>query len=171
MHLAFLYCNYGIQEDQTAKRLLAALLRQLVEQCDSIPGPVETLYISHAENATPPSLEDIFNTLSIVISVLDRVFIVVDALDECLDRTRTELLMKIQELQSRAKASLLVTSRHINDIEQHFAGDARLEIRADQGDVEKYIGSQLVGLSHCIREEPILQEKIKKCIAETVDGM
>jgi hypothetical protein len=52
----------------------------------------------------PPSREDIFNTLFIVIGALDRLFIVVDALDECLDGTRAELLMKIRKLQSRAKA-------------------------------------------------------------------
>jgi hypothetical protein len=99
------------------------------------------------------------------------VFIVVDALDECLDKTRAELLMKIRELQRRAKASLLATSRHISNIEQLFAGDARLEIQADKEDVGKFIDSQIDEQSDCVKKNPTLREKIRTCIAKAVEGM
>ena len=98
-------------------------------------------------------------------------FLVVDALDECSDETRKELLTKIRDLQKKVKASLLVTSRHIGDIEQQFAGDLCLEIRASKSDVENYIDSQLVKLPACVKENPALQQNIKECVAETVDGM
>ena len=169
----FLFCNYGKRENQTIEGLLRSLLRQLAEQCASIPEPVETLYASHTknENTKPLSCEEVFNTLSTAIGTRDPVFIVVDALDECSDEARTELLKKTRELQKVAKASLLATSRHIHHIEQHFEEDAQLEIRADEEDVAKYVSSQLVNLPSCVKKNPTLQEKIKRCIAKTVDGM
>jgi hypothetical protein len=169
--VAFLYCSYRRRQEQSAEALLAMLLRQLAEQCASIPESMKTLYTSHVEKKTRPSPEEIFKALSIVTGSQGRVFLVVDALDECSDETRRELLAKLQELQTKSKASLLITSRRIDDIERQFAGDPQLEIRASEEDVEKYIDKQLVKLSECVRENAILKEKIKKCIAETVDGM
>lgn len=170
IHL-FLYCNYRRQEEQTTGKLLAMLLRQVAEKSASMPESVQTLYTFHGTKGTAPSCDEIFTTLSTAIGSLDGVFIVIDALDECSDKTRTELLMKMRELQRRTKASLLATSRHIGNIEQHFAEDSQLEIRADEDDVGKYINSQLGEQSECVKKNHVLREKIKTCIAKAAEGM
>jgi hypothetical protein len=56
------------------------------------------------------------------------VILVVNALDECSDKTCKTLLTKIRELQKNTEASFIATCRLINALEQEFAGDLRLEI-------------------------------------------
>jgi Cdc6-like AAA superfamily ATPase len=171
--VAFLYCNYRMREQQTTKILLATLLRQLAEQPESIPEPVKTLYTTHTEKGTwiKPSPAEILDTLSIVIKSRDRVLLVVDAIDECSENTRREFLKSIRKLQNKTKASLLATSRHIEDIEQQFAGDARLEIQADTSDLEKFLDGQLMNLSKCVQKNLSLQRDVKECIKKSADGM
>ena len=171
VNVTFLYCSYKRQEDQTVEKLLAAILRQLAEQYVLTPESAENLYTSHVAKGTRPSSKEIFSTLLAAASNLSRMFIVIDALDECSLKTRMELLPKIQELQRRARGFLLVTSRPIDEIQQFFAQDLQLQIQAHKEDVESYVDSQLVKLSHCVRNNLVMQEKIKKHIAKSVDGM
>jgi Cdc6-like AAA superfamily ATPase len=173
LHTLFLYCSDGRGEYQKIEGLLRSLLRQFAEQCPAVPKPVEDLYGSHnkADNMTQPSCEEIFKALSKAMGAQLRVFIIVDALDECLIEVRRELLTKIRELQEGTTASFLATSRpSYDDIEQYFKKDARLEIRADDDDVAKYVSSHFGDLSKSV-QTPELQEKIKQCIAKNVGGM
>lgn len=98
-------------------------------------------------------------------------FLIVDALDECSDETRRTVLKETRELQKNTKASFMATSRPLEAIQREFTEDPWLEVRADKGDVEKYLDTQLVKLSECVRENSMLKRKIKKCISEAVDGM
>ncbi|KAF3934240.1 Ankyrin-1 [Dactylellina cionopaga] len=170
-HVLYLYCNYRRQEDQTVEKLVSALLRQLVEQSDAIPESVDVLYNSHAGKITRPSPKEVFNALLTIAGSLDRIFIVIDALDECKTKTRAELLARIEELKRKATISLLATSRPVDEIVHHFKGATQLTIKANKEDVEKFIDSQLVQLPHCIRSSSALQEKIRMRISGTVEGM
>jgi Cdc6-like AAA superfamily ATPase len=171
--VAFLFCNYGIQEEQIAERLLAALLRQLAEHHSFIPESLRELYEKRTQSYL--SLERILDTLSTVTKNLGPVYLVVDAVDECSDNTRREFLKSIGELQNKTKARLLVTSRHIDHIErqleQQFAGHTRLEIRADAEDIEKYLDGQIVKLHKFVQNDPSLQRNIKERIKTAADGM
>jgi Cdc6-like AAA superfamily ATPase len=169
--VAFLYCNYKMQEKQSGKNLLAMLLRQLVGQCASVPESVKALYASRKRNETGPSFPEISDALSKVVGSQDRTFLVLDALDECSDEARKTLLTKLQELRQNTKTSVMATSRHHSSLEREFEGDARLEIRAVERDIDLYLGGQLKGLSECIAGNDALQKTIKECIAQAAGGM
>jgi len=72
-----------------------------------------------------------------------KVYIIVDALDECpeVNGTRVKLLKALRSLGR--SVNLMVTSRDLSSIEQQFRGAQRLRIRADNGDIAKYIENQL----------------------------
>jgi polyhydroxyalkanoate synthesis regulator protein len=171
--VAFLFCNYGIQEEQTAERLLAALLRQLAEHHSFVPDSLRELYEKRTQ--TYLSLERILDTLSAVIKSHGPVYLVVDAIDECSDNTRSKFLKIIGELQKKTRARLLVTSRHIDHIERQFerqfAGYTPFEIRADAEDIEKYLDGQIVKLHKSIQDDPSLQRNIKERIKTAANGM
>ncbi|KAK6529961.1 hypothetical protein TWF281_009111 [Arthrobotrys megalospora] len=171
IHVMYLYCNYRRAEDQTYEKLIAILLRQLIEQIDILPDQVKSLYNSHAGKITRRSSKDIFKTLLAVIGSLEHVFWVVDALDECTPKVRTELILRLQDFRKKVKTNFLVTSRPIDNIVQHFTDSPHLKIRADKRDVERYIDSQIEQLPHFMRNSTTLQEKIRTQISETVDGM
>ena len=84
--IAYIFCNYKAQADQTTANLLAAILKQLMQARPSIAEPVSRLYEHHYSRKTKPSLDEIFTALQIVVKNITRVYVVVDALDECSDR-------------------------------------------------------------------------------------
>jgi hypothetical protein len=69
------------------------------------------------------------------------IFIVVDALDECIERDQEYLITELQSLASTVH--VMVTSRPLPSIEQLFHGATRLEIHATKDDVRKYIDGQI----------------------------
>jgi hypothetical protein len=96
---------------------------------------------------------------------------VLDALHECVDDNRQELLSKLRELQSKTDLRLMATSRFIPDIVEEFNGLHELEVRADDVDVKRYVVGQFKRLPGCVRRDDNLQELIQNKIVEAVDGM
>ena len=83
-----------------------------------------------------------------------------------------KLLKEVTALQTQqGKVRLLATSRLIPDIEAEFYGKPRIEIRADEGDVRRYLEHHLEDLPLCVQRNQLLQAKIVTEISSAVDGM
>jgi hypothetical protein len=170
--IACIFCNYKLQTEQSANTLLAALLKQLVQQQSPMIEPVSALYNLHSRNRTKPSLGDICGTLQSVIKRFSTVYIVADALDECsTENTRGLLLSKLFNIQKEADIRLLVTSRFIPDIISEFEQSPRLEVRASDKDVRKFVKGQIYNLPMCVQRDKELQTFVEESIAEAVAGM
>ena len=104
---------------------------------------IKSCHKHHARYGTRPSLNETARLLRLQVDTFDRVFIVIDALDECpeLDQTRQAFLVEVRGLLPNIR--LMVTSRNIPSIENIFKHDTRLEIRAQDQDVRKFIESQM----------------------------
>ena len=63
IRVAYLFCNYKAQADQSASSLLAALLKQLVQSRLDIAALVAYMYDHHLKRRSKPSLDDIFAAL------------------------------------------------------------------------------------------------------------
>lgn len=171
--VAYVYCNYKDQERQDASSMLAALTKQLVQARPSTIEPVEQLYRQHINQSTKPSLEDIVGAFQRVIMQYTTVYVVVDALDECRnsDGTRHQFLTKLKELQATHDVRLLTTSRIIPEIQNAFIEAARLEVRADDKDVRRFVAGQMYRLPKCVQHDAVLQEMVQDKIVQAVDGM
>lgn len=143
----------------------------------SIPEPVSRLHKHHSSRGTRPSLEEIFSTLRAILRNYSSVYLVVDALDEFLDKDRThsQLLARVRELQKEANLHLMVTSRFIPEIEgeikEKFKQATRLEVRASDEDVKRFVIGQIYRLPKCIRCDDELQSLVRDKIVEAADGM
>jgi hypothetical protein len=171
--IAYMYCNVRRQNEQKAEHLLASLLRQLAQGQSSLPGTVNDLYHRHEVRRTRPSLDEIHRALQFVAAMYTRVFIIVDALDECQgsDGCRTKFLSEIFKLQAEAGTNLFATSRHIPEIIKEFNGSVSLEIRASDEDVQRYLDGCMSHLPGFVLYNPELQKEIKTEIVKAVDGM
>ena len=169
--VVYMYCNYKAQEQQDVSSLLAAILKQLVQAQPSTPEPIERLYETHAKQGTTPSLHEIVGALRDVLSVCSTVYIVIDALDECLSSTRDQLLDTLRDLQATQDVRLMATSRFIPDIVDTFHESLKLEVLASEEDVRRYVAGQIYRLPACIKRDPALQDTVQEKIAEAVDGM
>ena len=171
--IAYIYCNFKRQNEQKIDDLLASVLKQLAESQSSLPGSVKDLYDQHRAKRTGPLLDEILRALQSVIALYSKVFIVVDALDECQvsDGCRTKFLTEIFNLQAKCGVHLFATSRFILEITEAFKSSTSLEIHATRDDVEKYLEGHMQQLPSFVRRNQQLQEEIKIGISEAVDGM
>ncbi|KFZ16979.1 hypothetical protein V502_04810, partial [Pseudogymnoascus sp. VKM F-4520 (FW-2644)] len=171
--VAYVYCDYKRRETQTATDLLAAILKQLVQERPLYGEPVASLYKRHANRRTHPSLDEIRTALNYVLNNYSKSYIIIDALDECTDSdgTRSELLTILKNLQATTDISLMATSRFDARIEQSFQGSTMLEIRASDADVTRFVAGHIRRLPKCVRRDPELQAEIQDGIVQAVDGM
>lgn len=98
--IILVYCNFRQKDQQKMDDLLASLLKQLAQGQSSLPGCVKDLYDRHKQKQTRPSSDEISRALHLVSNMYSKVFIVVDALDECQtsDGCRARFLLEIFSL-------------------------------------------------------------------------
>ncbi|RYP92526.1 hypothetical protein DL770_001392 [Monosporascus sp. CRB-9-2] len=101
--IAYVYCNFRRHDEQKAEDLLSSLLKQLSQGRPSLPETVKALYDSHLKGKTRPSLGEISGSLQSVGAMYSRVFVVIDALDECqaVEDCRKTFLSEIFGLQAK----------------------------------------------------------------------
>ncbi len=134
---------------------------------------MKALYNRHRDRRTRSLLDEILGFLQSVAVTYSRVFILVDALDECQisDGCRQRFLSGLFSLRVKCWVNLFVTSRPISSIEKEFKGDTVLEIRASEEDVRTYLDGHMFRLPGFVVRSVELQQEIKTDIIKAVDGM
>ncbi|OBT62628.1 hypothetical protein VE03_08515 [Pseudogymnoascus sp. 23342-1-I1] len=171
--IAYLYCNFRRQHEQKAEDLLASLLKQLTQGRSSLPDTIKSLYDRHQVKRTRLSFGEISRALQSVVTLYSRVFIVIDALDECQvsHNCQKTFLSELFSLQAKCGVNLFATSRFIPEITENFQGSISLEIRASENDVRRYVEGYMAYLPSFVGRSPDLQEDVKTGIVKAVDGM
>lgn len=169
--IAYLYCDFRRQDEQKAEDLLISLLKQLSQEPHPPRESVRALYERHSSKRTRPSLGEISNVLHSMAATYSRVFIIIDALDECFHSSQTNLLLEAFSLQAKCGANIFATSRPLPVITKMFKKSISIEIRASDDDVRRYIDSHLWYLSASATSNLELREEIKTEIVRAVDGM
>ncbi|RKK75445.1 hypothetical protein BFJ69_g7702 [Fusarium oxysporum] len=171
--VAYIYCNFRRRHEQKASDLIANLLKQLSESQPSLFKPVEDLYNKRKASRTRPSLQELGRVLQEVAATYSRVYIVLDALDECetTDGTLPNFIQQVLDLQSATSTNILATSRYIPEIKEKFRKAVSLKIRASEPDVRRYLAGRMSQLPVFVQNKPELQEEIKTRILESVQGM
>lgn len=168
--LAYIFYDSNRKKDQKAEDILASVLKQLSQCQSSLPKKVEKLYQEHKDRRTQPSINELFAGLKSVTKLYTKVFVVIDALDECekSDGCRNVVLSQMFKLQQIRPVKILATARPIPEIIEKFRGD-RLEVRAHQSDVRKFLKGSISRTGSDILKEH--EEEIIDGITEVVDGM
>ena len=151
--------------------LLASLLKQLTGARQSLPKVVQDLYNQHKTKRSRPTVEELSRALLSISKMYSRVFIVVDALDECQNEFRARFLSQMFQLQTAAGVYIFATSRFIPAIEDRFKDSLVQEIRATAEDIGRYVSAHIDQLPSCVHDRRQLQEEIKVGVSEAVDGM
>ena len=172
--IAYIFCNFRKEYEQSPADLLTSLLKQLSRQ-QPLPECVTNMHARHQVQRTRPSLDEILDALQIVIANYKKVFIVIDALDECqlTDRGWVKLLSEIFQLQERGRVNIFATSRFVDEVRKEFErrGSSFLNIHARNEDVREYIEGRKSILPSFVLDKPELVNKVMARIVEAVDGM
>jgi hypothetical protein len=169
--VAYIYCSYKEQGIQTNVNLIASLVQQLAQTKPTISDEIKSFYhdYTNSKKKKKPTVREWTDLLQLEARLFSRVFIIIDALDECSDIN--SFLTEIRKLQ--LSIHLFVTSRYVLTIEHEFEMAARVEIRASDEDVRRYVGERIMRdrLAKLIKPDPTLRETIVDSIAQNSKGM
>jgi hypothetical protein len=170
--LAYGFCNYKNQADQSALGLLSTILRHLVDSRPDLGSPLLDMHSQHMKRKTRPSLVEVTTALKTVCMGYDSSYIVVDALDEFMgsrsggDSGRARFIHELRTLQTVADIRLLFTSRPIPEVTQLFNSDITLEVRAMDEDIQQFVASHVSA-----NYDLVLKAEIVDKITVAADGM
>lgn len=171
--IAYIYCNFKGKDTQKLDDLLASLLKQLSWRGSVLSEIVKTLYQVHGKGKVRPSAHELSKTLQSVVLTYSKVFLVVDALDECdvSNGHRTKFMNELLELGTNYGVNLLATSRYIPHITETFRGRPTLEIYAHDDDICKYVEGQKFRFPEFVSSDDQLVHEIRDRIVKSVQGM
>jgi hypothetical protein len=138
---------------------------QLASNKAAISTKAETLYNHYYRRGTRPNARQILELLRCETEKMSTLFVVVDALDECYEKMRENLVAEIRWLP--ANVYLLVTSSPLDTIAEEFEGILQLEIAAQNEDLKTYIENRIHDERHLAKTVGN-DEALKQRITQTV---
>jgi len=116
--LVYYYCHYSNNQDESIP-FLSWVTSQVCRQLRWVPPRLKRLH----DRGCEPTISELQHILELALARLDKLFIVVDAVDESKPRDELVRLLATITLDSRfQKVRILATSRKYWDIERFFSG-------------------------------------------------
>lgn len=167
---AYYYCYFGHKQDETP-HLLRWVINQLCRQMNAIPDEVRKLFTDGGS----PQTRELVVALGAVLRNYHRVYLVIDALDESLERHRIlNLLVGILDDHLFDKLQVLATSRKEVDIERallNLSADISLSNPYMDEDIRLYIQNTLRAHHKFSRWPEELQKEIETALVKGAKGM
>ena len=164
----YLRCN---ETEQTLDHTLSSLLEQLLQESENIPPNLFGLYERHQDRITSPTTDEISQPLSTITKSHETVCCIIDALDECPESLRWELVESLQS--SGPTLRVMVTSRYVDSIAEELDNYQPFEIRVNKADIELFIEKQSRRnnkLQKTVERSPSLRNDIKQRVVNTAEN-
>ena len=139
--VAWLYCDYLAQQEQTIINIMGAILRQLLGERE-IPKDIRQAF----QEGRRPLLPDLVRMLRVVIASLPRAFICIDGMDEFLPKYLPELLESLRDIVRESPSTrIFITGRpHVKEtIKRYFTKAVEMPISPNTDDIRNYVEMRL----------------------------
>ena len=165
--VVFIYYSYKRQDQQTLRHTLQTFLRQIVDFLPEMPKLLDKFM----DEKYTPKTEELKSVLDELLESLKELTIITDALDECPEGTRGDVLSWIAGLQGNISVRYLATTRDFYPDASHaiFENEPLLEIKASRHDLEAYTRSRAKSLR--AKLQPDLLEDLVDGVVTAADGM
>ena len=145
--VAAFYCDFVSQQEQTTDNIVGAILKQLVGRGGIAEDLREAFQKAKKEvGGRGPRLADLMGMLKTAIASLPRVFICIDALDECLPKCLPELFESLRDIvRESPSVRIFLTGRpHVGeDVRRYFASAVVIPISPNRDDIQNYVAMRL----------------------------
>jgi len=145
--IAMFYCDFRDQQAQTAINIIGAILKQLAVRCEVLEHLQSTFQKAKREvGSRGLRLPDMVQMLKQAVVALPRVFICIDALDECLPKHLLELLRSLKDIFGAApRTRIFLTGRPQVEAEvtRDFAARLMVPISPRKHDIKRYLENKL----------------------------
>ena len=161
------YIHYAARKEQSPANILGSLLKQIVGGLEKVPGEIRQSFQDHKKVIGGRRLQvaEIVKMLQIVTS-LQPTFICVDALDECTEEDRVDILVSLRQILEKSSTTrIFLTGRlHIrSEIDRHL-GATVLSIKPNRDDIVGYVRMRLSKDTSLGRIDSGLEDEIIKSI-------
>ena len=171
--VACFYVDFAAREEQSPTNMLGSLLKQIVGGLEKIPDEIRGTFQDYKKVIGGRGLRvpEIVEMLQTVTS-LQPTFICVDALDECVEKHRPEVLHSLRQILEKSPNTriFLTGRRHIREeIDKHLGGRAEiLSINPNYDDTVGYIRMRLSKDTSLDAMDSGLEAEIIKSITENI---
>ena len=169
--VAGFYCDFRNQDEQTAANIIGAILKQLVARGEILEHVRAAFRKAKQELGQGLRLPDMVQMVKWAFATLPRVFICIDALDECLPKHLLELLESLKDiLQESPRMRIFLTGRpHVEvEIGRHFAATIIVPISPSTHEIKRYLEKKLEKDTMCDAMSDDLRADILRIIPERI---
>ena len=168
----YYYGDYRKEQEQMGYNGYGTFLKQLLQYQSSIPDYFMTLFRQHTKNDTHFTDAERFEMFESLTSAFDSIYLVVDALDEVPKELRRKVLPRFGKSPTlHNRINVLFTSRDIPQILDEIDWDDKLEIRADEEDIRKYVAGRIDDLPSFVSRRVDIQKSISDAVVTSAEGM
>jgi ankyrin repeat domain-containing protein 50 len=170
--VAFIYFQH--KQSWKLQDLLGSILADVARSTWSAVSPkLIELYKKHHNKNSKPSVDEISQLLLSESNHFSKLFVVIDAADECSDsKILLKLLKELTKL--RPILRLLVTGRpNIRTVEAVYSDCSVLRIKANEEDIRIYLDDRIneAEILKSSLDEDLTETVVKDRIIEKADGM
>ena len=166
----YLFFDYKDVDNQTAKKVIRSLLKQLVLARQSIPSDLEKIYNEDKDEKRSPTLDTFVNLFIKHVNELSFI-VLLDAFDECGEQENV-LSRLIQHFYNSGIKMFITHRPHaLTTPELHFQNFASVEIQARDEDVERFITEELDTKPKGKRLDADFRDRISTEIKNKAKGM
>jgi hypothetical protein len=158
IEVLYVYFDYKTEPTQSVNYTCANLLKQMLSRFENIPFAIESLYNESIRRGTRPESASLIRLLLLFSERFSSIYVVLDALDECSDHHRMEILKLVYELSQKSAYKFLISGRPHFQVGDILSNVSTCEIRANRSDLEQYTRERLE------REGNINELVARKCL-------
>ncbi|KAF1930669.1 HET-domain-containing protein [Didymella exigua CBS 183.55] len=179
MVTAYFYFDFNDKQKQDPELMLRSLLCQLVQRSVTIPKGVDALFSACNNGQRKPSLDALLDVTPQVIQQFTHAYIVLDALDECTQRTELMDVLKTVIKWQLDEVHLLMTSRKEQGIESILEIYVKQEdtvcLQRDvvDRDIERYVQQRISDDKSLAKwnKDAAVRQEIKDALMHGARGM
>lgn len=178
--VAFIYCDYREQKQQSAENMTEGILKQAITAANTVP---EELVKRKAERKGALELKDAVQALSRTLRSFDRTYLCIEALDERLEEHRYEFIRCLNELGASDSnhppfIRIFLTGRPLikNEVNSHPSVVANprtlvsMLLEANTGDIAAYV-THKISMHTRVRMDEDFKRQIVAEITAASQGM
>ena len=170
-----LYCDFLAKQAQSTANILGLMLKQLASK-EEVSKHIQEAFKKAKKDFCGRALQppDVVDILKATITSLPRLFICIDALDECTPKIRQELIESLREIvRVLPGARIFVTERpHINhEVVTCFSEALCIPLSPAHGDITSYLEMRLDSDTDPKAMDVELRADIMRIIPEKVSEM
>ncbi|KAH7411657.1 hypothetical protein DE146DRAFT_732098 [Phaeosphaeria sp. MPI-PUGE-AT-0046c] len=177
--VVYFYLDFNDPQKQAVDAMLRSLIAQLSQYSQRISSELIDLFAQCMQRKGQPSIETLLKLSQQLISEFSRVYLVLDALDECSQRAELMQVLTTMSLWRPQNTHMLVTSRLERDIEvsimKFSEGNTRviLDSAVVDEDIRQYVRQRLAD-DQALKKwhgDPDLRQEIENTLIQGSQGM